>query len=44
MFGFDDHPYCARGEVTLEPSGHLGGETLLQLEIAGEELHHSGEL
>src|SRR5947209_9320948 len=44
VLGFDDHADALRGQVLLEPSRHLGGETLLQLKIPREQLDHAREL
>ena len=44
VLGLDDHTDTARGQVLLQPVGHLLGQPLLDLQVAGEQLEHPGEL
>src|SRR3954469_4297861 len=42
--GLDHHPDALGRELLLEPAGDLGGQPLLDLEGAGEEVDYAGEL
>src|SRR5688572_24144445 len=44
VFCFEHHSHAFGGEVLLQPVGHLLGQALLDLEVAGEELDHPGQL
>ena len=44
MFGLDDHADAARSQLLVAPIGDLGGQTLLDLKVTGEEVNHTAEL
>jgi hypothetical protein len=44
VLSFEHGPDTLWSKVCLERLGDLGGQTLLDLKAAGEELNHPGEL
>jgi hypothetical protein len=44
VLGLEDQADTLGLELLLQPAGDLAGEPLLQLKVAGKQVHHSREL
>src|ERR1039458_7148354 len=44
MLGLEYHAHPLWLKLLMQPAGDLDGQSLLELEIAGEEVNHAGEL
>jgi hypothetical protein len=44
VLGLQHHADALGRQLVLEPVGDLGGEPLLELQAAGEQLDHPGQL